>query len=174
MNTLETNRPTQDILIEYILSLGFRQACNQLHITSEQADDILYPKQVQNQYKYNTIIDKPLHKDSAKIVEVIAKHFEELKKKYTKYEKNHLYMAQDVEDYFQRAVIRSMEVGTDDLSEQSILQLFRIQFFTIKKYSQISSYTMKNKLTALEMENENGESYIPIEYQLKYNEQYEN
>ena len=63
----------------------------------------------------------------------------------------------------QKAVIRCMEVGLEDVTEESVLELLRLQFNTIRCYAKKSSYTMNSKLASLEVQNEEGEYIIPAE-----------
>lgn len=72
-------------------------------------------------------------------------------------------MSQTVEDFLQKAVIRCMEVGLEDVTEEAVLELLRMQFNTIKCYAKKSSFTMNNKITPLEVQNEEGEYIIPLE-----------
>lgn len=56
-----------------------------------------------------------------------------------------------------------MEVGLEDVTDESVLELLRLQFNTIRCYAKKSSYTMNNKLIPLEIQNEEGEYIIPSE-----------
>ena len=56
-----------------------------------------------------------------------------------------------------------MEVGLEDVTEESVLELLRVQFNTIRCYAKKSSYTMNSKLVSLEVQNEEGEYIIPAE-----------
>ena len=72
-------------------------------------------------------------------------------------------MSQTVEDFLQKAVIRCMEVGLEEVTEETVLELLKVQFNTIRCYAKKSSYTMNGKLTPLEVQNEEGEYIIPTE-----------
>ena len=154
--------PSDLELQQYIYDYGFDKAIKLLGISAEEANKILNPKPQYSQYQYNTVIDKPLHKNADKIVEIIAKHYPELKKKYP-YKKDKLYMSQTSEDFLQKAVISCMEKGLDEVTEDAVLELFRIQFNTISHYAKKSSYIMKKKLPPLEVQNDEGEYIITTE-----------
>ena len=56
-----------------------------------------------------------------------------------------------------------MEVGLEEITEEAVLALLKLQFNTIRHYAKKSSYTMNNKLAPLEIKNEEGEYIIPSE-----------
>ena len=147
-------RPPKSVLLQYVYDYGLDKAAALFHIDTETADKIINWKPQYDQYSYNTVIDKPLHR---------AKHYPELVKQYTIYYKDNIYMSQTVEDFLQKAVIRCMEVGLEDVTEESVLELLRVQFNTIRCYAKKSSYTMNSKLAPLEVQNEEGEYIIPAE-----------
>lgn len=60
-------------------------------------------------------------------------------------------MSQTVEDFLQKAVIKCMEVGLEEVTEEAVLELLRLQFNTIRCYTKKSSYTMNGKLVPLEV-----------------------
>lgn len=60
-------------------------------------------------------------------------------------------MSQTVEDFLQKAVIKCMEVGLEEVTEEAVLELLRLQFNTIRCYTKKSSYTMNGKLAPLEV-----------------------
>ena len=153
-------RPPKSVLLQYIYDYGLDKAASLFHIDTETADKIINWKPQYDQYSYNTVIDKPLHRNASKIADIIAKHYPELVKQYTTYYKDTIYMSQTVEDFLQKAVIRCMEVGLEDVTEESVLELLRVQFNTIRCYAKKSSYTMNSKLTPLEVQNEEGEYRI--------------
>lgn len=165
INTLDLKmiRPPESVLQQYIYDYGLEKAAELFHIDIETANKIINWKPQYDQYKYNTVIDKPLHKNASKIVAIIANHYSELVKKYTSYNKCTIYMSQTVEDFLQKAIIRCMEVGLEDVTEEAVLELLRMQFNTIKCYAKKSSFTMNNKITPLEVQNEEGEYIIPAE-----------
>ena len=145
-------RPPKSVLLQYVYDYGLDKAAALFHIDTETADKIINWKPQYDQYNYNTVIDKPLHKNASKLV-----------KQYTTYYKDTVYMSQTVEDFLQKAVIRCMEVGLEDVTEESVLKLLRVQFNTIRCYAKKSSYTMNSKLASLEVQNEEGEYIIPAE-----------
>ena len=153
-------RPPKSVLLQYVYDYGLDKAAALFHIDIETADKIINWKPQYDQYSYNTVIDKPLHRNASKIADIIAKHYPELVKQYTTYYKDTIYMSQTVEDFLQKAVIRCMEVGLEDVTEESVLELLRVQFNTIRCYAKKSSYTMNSKLTPLEVQNEEGEYII--------------
>ena len=156
-------RPPKSVLLQYVYDYGLDKAAALFHIDTETADKIINWKPQYDQYSYNTVIDKPLHRNASKIADIIAKHYPELVKQYTTYYKDTIYMSQTVEDFLQKAVIRCMEVGLEDVTEESVLELLRVQFNTIRCYAKKSSYTMNSKLAPLEVQNEEGEYIIPSE-----------
>ena len=164
-NTLNSKmiRPPKSVLLQYVYDYGLDKAAALFHIDTETADKIINWKPQYDQYSYNTVIDKPLHRNASKIADIIAKHYPELVKQYTTYYKDTIYMSQTVEDFLQKAVIRCMEVGLEDVTEESVLELLRVQFNTIRCYAKKSSYTMNSKLVSLEVQNEEGEYIIPAE-----------
>ena len=156
-------RPPKSVLLQYVYDYGLDKAAALFHIDIETADKIINWKPQYDQYSYNTVIDKPLHRNASKIADIIAKHYPELVKQYTTYYKDTIYMSPTVEDFLQKAVIRCMEVGLEDVTEESVLELLRVQFNTIRCYAKKSSYTMNSKLAPLEVQNEEGEYIIPSE-----------
>ena len=156
-------RPPKSVLLQYVYDYGLDKAAALFHIDTETADKIINWKPQYDQYSYNTVIDKPLHRNASKIADIIAKHYPELVKQYTIYYKDNIYMSQTVEDFLQKAVIRCMEVGLEDVTEESVLELLRVQFNTIRCYAKKSNYTMNSKLAPLEVQNEEGEYIIPAE-----------
>lgn len=156
-------RPPKSVLLQYIYDYGLDKAAALFHIDIETADKIINWKPQYDQYSYNTVIDKPLHRNASKIADIIAKHYPELVKQYTTYNKDTIYISQTVEDFLQKAVIRCMEVGLEEVTEESVLELLRVQFNTIRCYAKKSSYTMNSKLAPLEVQNEEGEYIIPSE-----------
>lgn len=156
-------KPSKSVLLQYVYDYGLDKAASLFHIDTETADKIINWKPQYDQYSYNTIIDKPLHRNASKIANIIAKHYPELVKQYTTYYKDTIYMSQTVEDFLQKAVIRCMEVGLEEVTEESVLALLRVQFNTIRCYAKKSSYTMNSKLAPLEVQNEEGEYIIPSE-----------
>ena len=141
-------RPPKSVLLQYVYDYGLDKAAALFHIDTETADKIINWKPQYDQYNYNT---------------VIGKHYPKLVKQYTTYYKDTVYMSQTVEDFLQKAVIRCMEVGLEDVTEESVLKLLRVQFNTIRCYAKKSSYTMNSKLASLEVQNEEGEYIIPAE-----------
>ena len=139
-------RPPKSVLLQYVYDYGLDKAAALFHIDTETADKIINWKPQYDQYSYNTVIDKPLHRNASKIADIIAKHYPELVKQYTIYYKDNIYMSQTVEDFLQKAVIRCMEVGLEDVTEESVLELL-----------------MNSKLAPLEVQNEEGEYIIPAE-----------
>lgn len=154
--------PPKAVLLQYIYDYGLEKTANLFHLNTETVDNIINDN-LQKQYKYNTVIDKPLHKNADKIAAIIAKYYPALVKQYTTYYKETIYMSQTVEDFLQKAVIRCVEVGLEDVTDESVLELLRLQFNTIRCYAKKSSYTMNNKLIPLEIQNEEGEYIIPSE-----------
>ena len=150
-------RPPKSVLLQYVYDYGLDKAAALFHIDTETADKIINWKPQYDQYSYNTVIN------ASKIADIIAKHYPELVKQYTIYYKDNIYMSQTVEDFLQKAVIRCMEVGLEDVTEESVLELLRVQFNTIRCYAKKSSYTMNSKLAPLEVQNEEGEYIIPAE-----------
>lgn len=155
--------PNSETFNQYVYDYGIDKATELFRLNSEQKDQILNKKPQYDQYKYNTVVDKPLHKNASQIANIIAKHYPELIKELTTYSKDTIYMSQTVEDFLQKAVIRCMEVGLEEVTEEAVLELIRLQFNTIRCYTKKSSYTMKNKVIPLEIQNEDGEYIIPIE-----------
>ena len=149
-------RPPKSVLLQYVYDYGLDKAAALFHIDTETADKIINWKPQYDQYSYNTVIDKPLHRNASKIADILVKQ-------YTTYYKDTIYMSQTVEDFLQKAVIRCMEVGLEDVTEESVLELLRVQFNTIRCYAKKSSYTMNSKLVSLEVQNEEGEYIIPAE-----------
>ena len=144
-------RPPKSVLLQYIYDYGLDKAAALFHIDTETADKIINWKPQYDQYSYNTVIDKPLHRNASKIANIIAKHYPELVKQYTTYYKDTIYMSQTVEDFLQKAVIRCMEVGLEEVTEESVLALLRVQFNTIRCYAKKSSYTMTVSYTHLSL-----------------------
>ena len=99
-------RPPKSVLLQYIYDYGLDKAAALFHIDIETADKIINWKPQYDQYSYNTVIDKPLHRNASKIADIIAKHYPELVKQYTTYNKDTIYISQTVEDFLQKAVIR--------------------------------------------------------------------
>ena len=95
---------------------------------------------------------------------IIAKHYPDLLKQCTNYYKDTIYMSQNVEDLLHKAIIKCLEIGLDKLTEDAVLKLVKIQFYTARKYAQLQSYTMKKKIFPLEIATEDGEYIIPTEY----------
>ena len=141
-------RPPKSVLLQYVYDYGLDKAAALFHIDTETADKIINWKPQYDQYSYNTVIDKPLHRNASKIADIIAKHYPELVKQYTIYYKDNIYMSQ---------------TGLEDVTEESVLELLRVQFNTIRCYAKKSSYTMNSKLAPLEVQNEEGEYIIPAE-----------
>lgn len=156
-------KPSKSVLLQYVYDYGLDKAAALFHIDIKTVDEIINWKPQYDQYKYNTVIDKPLHKNASKIAYIIAKHYPELVKQYTTYYKDTVYMSQTVEDFLQKAVIKCMEVGLEEVTEEAVLELLRLQFNTIRCYTKKSSYTMNGKLAPLEVQNEEGEYIIPAE-----------
>lgn len=156
-------RPSKSVLQQYIYDYGLDKAVALFHLDIETADKIINWKPQYDQYSYNTVIDKPLHKNASKIADIIAKHYPELVKQYTTYYKDTIYMSQTVEDFLQKAVIRCMEVGLEVVTEESVLELLRVQFNTIRCYTKKQQYNMNKKIPPLEVQNEEGEYIIPSE-----------
>ena len=160
MKRISLNKST---LEQYIYDYGLDEAIRLLNIDMDTADKILNWKPQYDQYSYNTVIDKPLHKNASKIANIIAKHYPKLVKRYTTYYKDTIYMSQTVEDFLQRSVIKCMEVGLDNVDEESVLELLRLQFNTIRCYTKKQQHNMKSKIPPLEIQNEEGEYIIPAE-----------
>ena len=81
-------RPPKSVLLQYIYDYGLDKAAALFHIDTETADKIINWKPQYDQYSYNTVIDKPLHRNASKIADIIAKHYPELVKQYTTYYKD--------------------------------------------------------------------------------------
>ena len=81
-------RPPKSVLLQYIYDYGLDKAAALFHIDTETADKIINWKPQYDQYSYNTVIDKPLHRNASKIANIIAKHYPELVKQYTTYYKD--------------------------------------------------------------------------------------
>lgn len=160
---MKRENPPESVFLQYVYDYGLDKAAELFGIDIETAEKIINTKPQYEQYKYNTVIDKPLHKNASKIADIIAKHYPELIKQYATYYKDTIYMSQTVEDFLQKAVIRCMEIGLEDVTEEAVLELLRMQFNTIKCYAKKSSFTMNNKITPLEVQNEEGEYIIPLE-----------
>ena len=105
-------RPPKSVLLQYVYDYGLDKAAALFHIDTETADKIINWKPQYDQYSYNTVIDKPLHRNASKIADIIAKHYPELVKQYTIYYKDNIYMSQTVEDFLQKAVIRCMSLAS--------------------------------------------------------------
>ena len=99
-------RPPKSVLLQYIYDYGLDKAAALFHIDTETADKIINWKPQYDQYSYNTVIDKPLHRNASKIADIIAKHYPELVKQYTTYYKDTIYMSQTVEDFLQKSAIQ--------------------------------------------------------------------
>lgn len=88
-------RPPKSVLLQYIYDYGLDKAAALFHIDIETADKIINWKPQYDQYSYNTVIDKPLHRNASKIADIIAKHYPELVKQYTTYNKDTIYNIPD-------------------------------------------------------------------------------
>ena len=55
-------------------------------------------------------------------------------------------MSQTVEDLLHKAIIKCLEMGLDKVTEEAVLELVKIQFYTARKYAQLQSYMMKKKI----------------------------
>ena len=84
-------RPPKSVLLQYIYDYGLDKAAALFHIDIETADKIINWKPQYDQYSYNTVIDKPLHRNASKIADIIAKHYPELVKQYTTESSNKMY-----------------------------------------------------------------------------------
>ena len=80
-------RPPKSVLLQYVYDYGLDKAAALFHIDIETADKIINWKPQYDQYNYNTVIDKPLHKNASKIADIIGKHYPKLVKQYTTYYK---------------------------------------------------------------------------------------
>ena len=136
--------PSKEVLEQYIYDYGIDKTAQIFHISTEELDK-----------KINW---KP------QIMAIIAKHYPDLLKQYTSYYKDTIYMSQNVEDLLHKAIIKCLEIGLDKVTEEAVLELVKIQFYTARKYAQLQSYTMKKKIFPLEIATEGGEYIIPTEY----------
>ena len=155
--------PSKEVLEQYIYDYGIDKTAQIFHISTEELDKKINWKPQYDQYSYNPAIAKPLSSQHKQIMAIIAKHYPDLLKQCADNYKDVIYMSQTVEDFLQKAVIRCMEVGLEDVTEESVLKLLRVQFNTIRCYAKKSSYTMNSKLAPLEVQNEEGEYIIPVE-----------
>ena len=148
--------PSKEVLEQYIYDYGIDKTAQIFHISTEELDKKINWKPQYEQYSYNPAIAKPLSSQH--------KHYPDLLKQYTSYYKDTIYMSQNVEDLLHKAIIKCLEIGLDKVTEDTVLKLVKIQFYTAKKYAQLQSYTMKKKLFPLEIATEDGEYIIPTEY----------
>lgn len=157
--------PNKEILLQYIYDYGLEQTSKLFNTPQKTIEEIVGINKKEQQYKYNTVIDKPLNKDYEFILQIIAKNYDSLHKSMINYSKDKIYMSQDIEDLFQSAIIKVAEKGIiqDTLTEKNIIDSFIIQFKTLLSYAKKSQYTMKGKVLALEVKNEDDEYIIPAE-----------
>ena len=156
--------PSKEVLEQYIYDYGIDKTAQIFHISTEELDKKINWKPQYEQYSYNPAIAKPLSSQHKQIMAIIVKHYPDLLKRYTSYYKDTIYMSQNVEDLLHKAIIKCLEIGLDKVTEDTVLKLVKIQFYTAKKYAQLQSYTMKKKLFPLEIATEDGEYIIPTEY----------
>ena len=156
--------PSKEVLEQYIYDYGIDKTAQIFHISTEELDKKINWKPQYEQYSYNPAIAKPLSSQHKQIMAIIAKHYPDLLKQYTSYYKDTIYMSQNVEDLLHKAIIKCLEIELDKVTEDTVLKLVKIQFYTAKKYAQLQSYTMKKKLFPLEIATEDGEYIIPTEY----------
>ena len=142
--------PSKEVLEQYIYDYGIDKTAQIFHISTEELDK-----------KINW---KPLSSQHKQIMAIIAKHYPDLLKQCTNYYKDTIYMSQNVEDLLHKAIIKCLEIGLDKVTEDAVLKLVKIQFYTARKYAQLQSYTMKKKIFPLEIATEDGEYIIPTEY----------
>ena len=143
--------PSKEVLEQYIYDYGIDKTAQIFHISTEELDKKINWKPQYEQYSYNPAIAKPLS----------SQH---LLKQCTNYYKDTIYMSQNVEDLLHKAIIKCLEIGLDKVTEDAVLKLVKIQFYTARKYAQLQSYTMKKKIFPLEIATEDGEYIIPTEY----------
>lgn len=156
--------PSKEVLEQYIYDYGIEKTAQIFKISAEDIDKQINWKPQYEQYSYHPAITKPLSSHHKQIMAIIAKHYPDLLKQYTSYYKNTIYMSQNIEDLLHKAIIKCVEKGLDKVTEEAVLELVRIQFNTVKKYTQLQSYTMKKKILPLEIATEDGEYIIPTEY----------
>lgn len=163
---MKRENPPSDVLLQYIYDYGIDKAMKLFRLDKETTNKILHHKPQYDQYFYNTVIDKPLNKQYQLIAQILADNYSKLKKKYTYY-RTTIQLAQTIEDYFQIAVIKCLESDLEDITEESVLELFSQKINTTKHYALKSAHTMKKKVVPLELKNNEDEYFIPIEI-LKY------
>ena len=156
--------PSKEVLEQYIYDYGIDKTAQIFHISTEELDKKINWKPQYEQYSYNPAIAKPLSSQHKQIMAIIAKHYPDLLKQCTNYYKDTIYMSQNVEDLLHKAIIKCLEIGLDKVTEDAVLKLVKIQFYTARKYAQLQSYMMKKKIFPLEIATENGEYIIPTEY----------
>ena len=156
--------PSKEVLEQYIYDYGIDKTAQIFHISTEELDKKINWKPQYDQYSYNPAIAKPLSSQHKQIMAIIAKHYPDLLKQCADNYKDVIYMSHTVEDLLDKAIIKCLEIGLDKVTEDTVLKLVKIQFYTAKKYAQLQSYTMKKKLFPLEIATENGEYIIPTEY----------
>ena len=149
--------PSKEVLEQYIYDYGIDKTAQIFHISTEELDKKINWKPQYEQYSYNPAIAKPLSSQHKQIMAIIAKQC-------TNYYKDTIYMSQNVEDLLHKAIIKCLEIGLDKVTEDAVLKLVKIQFYTARKYAQLQSYTMKKKIFPLEIATEDGEYIIPTEY----------
>ena len=156
--------PSKEVLEQYIYDYGIDKTAQIFHISTEELDKKINWKPQYEQYSYNPAIAKPLSSQHKQIMAIIAKHYPDLLKQCADNYKDVIYMSQTVEDLLHKAIIKCLEMGLDKVTEEAVLELVKIQFYTARKYAQLQSYTMKKKIFPLEIATENGEYIIPTEY----------
>lgn len=158
---------------QYVYDYGIEKASELLNIDQTKIEEELgLSKPSYTNYYYNTVIDKPLCKDSDYIMQVIANNYDKLYNDCKKYCCNDIvYMSQDLDDMFHNTIIKTIEKGADN-NEDTILDSFIINFKTILKYTKLQAYIMKGKINPLEVKNEDNEYIIPAElYNNAYTEE---
>lgn len=156
-------------IMQYIYDYGIDKTCELLYLNKDKVEKIVGLKHNYQSYSYNTVINKPLCQNSDYIMQVLSRNYDKLYNDCQKYcYKDTIYMSQDLDDIFHNAIIKILEKGIEgDLTEKNILKEFIIYFKMVLKYTKLQAYSMKSKLLALEVKNEDNEYIIPSE--LYYN-----
>ena len=113
-------RPPKSVLLQYVYDYGLDKAAALFHIDTETADKIINWKPQYDQYNYNTVIDKPLHKNASKIADIIGKHYPKLVKQYTTYYKRYCLYVPDCRRFPTESSNKMYEVGLEDVTEESV------------------------------------------------------
>ena len=153
---------SKEEILQYWYDYDLQTVCKLFHLKEDAVLNIINPKYTQ--YQYNTVNYKDLPSNSDKVARILSDNYNILYKSIIK-DPDSLKLSQTEEDLFQLAIIRTIETQFKEITEIEVIKQFYIKFKMLKKYNQIQYYNMKNKLTPLEIQTEEGdytESYAVL------------